>query len=210
MKITFLHHPKSWMTLEQAESFLPVLKKHASEEDIQLSESPDQEGDVLFALHYPALIDKEKFNLHKNNVVIHAADLPEGRGRSPIHWQVEAGQNKLVLSLFEMAEGADAGDVFFKSTLELDGSELLDEIRAKVIKAEINMIDEFLSNWPMQAQKQEGEGSVYPKRSSKDQELDTNKSIADNFNKMRVADNEAYPLWFTHLGQRYTIKIDKK
>ena len=198
------------MSHSQVETFLRVLKRHASDEDINLAEEPEKEGDILFALHYPVLISKDKFSLHKNNVVIHAADLPRGRGRSPIHWQVEEGENALTLCLFEMGEGADDGDIYFKSQMELNGTELLDEIRDKVIEAETKMIDKFLSQWPMEAKAQQGEFSSYPKRSSKDQELDPNKTIAQSFNKMRVADNDAYPLWFTDLGQTYEIKVKKK
>jgi methionyl-tRNA formyltransferase len=211
MKITMLVHGNSWFKRVDAERFLPVLTKHAGADNIFFKERPDEPGDIMFALHYPALIKPELLLMHKANIVIHAADLPKGRGRSPIHWEVEAGSNSIVLSLFEMGDQADNGPVYLKSKLVLDGTELLDEIREKVIRAEVDMVDAFLSCWPsIKPDVQQGEPSYYPKRTRENQRLDVNMTIAEQFNKMRVADNELYPLWFEHQGATYSLKIFKQ
>lgn len=209
MKITMLVHPKSWFTETTAAQFLPVLLKYASRQDITLAGKPSASGDICFALHYPALISSDLLRLHRSNVVIHAADLPLGRGRSPIHWQVEAGANSLPLTLFEMGDGADNGPIYFKSTLHLDGTELLPEIRTKVIEAEVDMVDTFLAQWPMKPSPQQGEGTVYPKRGRECQKLVPEKTIAEQFDRMRVSDNDLYPLWFEFRGARYELKIAK-
>lgn len=209
MKITMLVHPKSWLTSADVERFMPIFLKHTKASDIRIDEKPSAPGDICFALHYPVLIPTDLFKLHKANVVIHAADLPKGRGRSPIHWQVEAGSNNLTLTLFEMGDGADNGPVYFKKPLKLDGTELLPEIRSKVIDMEIAMVDEFLSRWPITPTPQQGEPSSYPKRSRDCQKLDPSKSIEEQFDRMRVADNEQYPLWFELRNTRYELKIKK-
>lgn len=209
LKITFLVHPKSWITAEDAARFLPVLEKYASSNDITLTPEPCNQGDVLFALHYPALIPLHLFPLHKNNVVIHGANLPDGRGRSPIHWQIEQGADEIVLTLFEMCAGVDDGPVYLRSTISFEGYELLPEIRQKIIGAEIAMIDEFLSEWPMLSSPQVGEPFYFPKRNRENQRLDPNKTIAEQFDKMRVADNEQYPLWFEHRGVVFQLKINR-
>lgn len=207
MKITMLVHSKSWLTQSDVKSFMQILRKYAKKDDIVVSNKPEGGGDVMFALHYPALISESLFPLHKNNIVIHGADLPKGRGRSPIHWQVEQGINDITLTLFEMGNGADNGCVYLKSTLELDGTELLPTIRHKVIQEELNMVDIFLSQWPMKSIEQEGEPSYYPKRTKENQRLDPDMTISEQFDKMRVADNEEYPLWFEYRGATYGLKI---
>jgi len=156
------------------------------------------------------LISEHLLSLHKCNVVIHGADLPNGRGRSPIHWQVEEGSNDIVLTMFEMGDQADNGPVYLKHLLRLDGTELLPYIRLKILKAESDMIDTFLSKWPMTPAEQEGEPSFYRKRNRDNQKLDPQKTIAEQFDKMRVADNEQYPLWFEHRGIVYELKIYSK
>jgi len=210
MKITMLVHPKSWFTHVDALAFKPVFMKYADESDIVFLPKPTTEGDILFALHYPVLIPEKLFSLHRCNVVIHGADLPTGRGRSPIHWQVEQGCGEITLTLFEMGDGADNGPIYLKHPLKLDGTELLPEIRHKIIKAEIDMVDIFLSKWPMRPTPQQGEPSYYPKRTRENQKLDPNKTIAEQFDKMRVADNRRYPLWFEYRGVSYELKIDGK
>ncbi len=189
--------------------FVPMLSKYADTQDISFYGRPTTSGDVCFALHYPALLSKEQRKLHKHNIVIHGADLPSGRGRSPIHWQVEEGKNEIPLTLFEMGEGADDGDLYLKDNLKLDGTELLPDIRLKIIRAEIDMIDCFLSNKPKPI-KQKGVPDYYLKRTRKNQKLDVNKTISEQFNKMRVADNNNYPLWFELNGVEYELRIHSK
>ena len=56
---------------------------------------------------------------------------------------------------------------------------------------------------------QEGEPTYYPRRKSEDSELDINKTISEQFDLMRVADNERYPSFFNFRGHCYKITIDK-
>lgn len=207
MKITMLIHPDSWLKYDLAVNFMPIFLKHADINDISFPPKPTIPGDVLFALHYPALIPPNLFHLHKHNVVIHGADLPEGRGRAPVHWQVEAGRCNIPLTMFEMGAGADDGPVYMRRTLRLDSTELLDDIRLKFLKVESEMIDTFLRHYPMTAYKQYGAPKYYPRRCRDNQKLDPTKTIAEQFDKMRVADNERYPLWFEHRGEIYVLKI---
>lgn len=207
MKITFLIHPDSWFKYNDAVNFIPMLSKYTDTSNINFSETIKDKGDVLIALHYPRLIPDALLPLHRYNLNIHGADLPQGRGRSPIHWQVEDGSNEITFTLFEISKGADDGAVYLKSQFLLDGSELLDHIRLKVIHKEIEMLDEFFSKFPLEAQSQVGEPSYYQKRDSTCQKIDPNLPIVAQFNKFRVADNEKYPIWFELNGIKYTLKI---
>jgi methionyl-tRNA formyltransferase len=70
----------------------------------------------------------------------------------------------------------------------------------------------FVARYPdivAAAREQEGEESFYPRRGPKDSQLDPEKSIKDQFNLLRVVDNERYPAWFELAGQKYTIEIKK-
>ena len=48
-----------------------------------------------------------------------------------------------------------------------------------------------------------------PKRTWADGELDINKTIKDNFNLLRVGNNDAWPSFFYHKGTKYILKIFK-
>ena len=72
------------------------------------------------------------------------------------------------------------------------------------------MILEFIKNKTIiQGKVQEGESTFYSKRGPKDSELDIDKTIDEQFNLLRVVDNERYPAFFRKNGQKYFIKIYK-
>ncbi|EOI4477321.1 hypothetical protein ACMT2A_000771 [Campylobacter jejuni] len=67
---------------------------------------------------------------------------------------------------------------------------------------------EFLELYPdIQAKKQVGKESFYPKRSPKDSELDINKSLNEQFNLLRIASNEDFPAFFYKDGKKFILKI---
>ena len=48
------------------------------------------------------------------------------------------------------------------------------------------------------------------RRSKKDSELNPKKSILENFNLLRVCDNENYPAFFKYKNEIFYLKIFKK
>jgi len=53
------------------------------------------------------------------------------------------------------------------------------------------------------------EESFYPKRTLADGELDISKTIQENFNLLRVGNNDAWPSFFYYKGVKYILKIFK-
>ena len=60
------------------------------------------------------------------------------------------------------------------------------------------------------SKKQIGKSNFNKKRSSKDTELIINKTIKQQFNNLRISDNEKYPSYFYYKDQKYIIKIYKE
>ena len=58
--------------------------------------------------------------------------------------------------------------------------------------------------------KQVGKESVYRKRSPKDSEMDPEKSISEQFNLLRVVDNEAYAAFFRIGNRYYELRISER
>jgi methionyl-tRNA formyltransferase len=56
---------------------------------------------------------------------------------------------------------------------------------------------------------QKGEESFYPRRKPEDSKLDLQKTLSEQFNLLRVCDNERYPAWFEENGVKFIIKIYK-
>ena len=165
-------------------------------------------GEVLCLLSCEKIF--KYLNYNDYNLVIHESDLPLGKGWSPLTWQVLEGKNEIPVTLFEAAESVDAGEIYSKEYLKLNGSELLPEIKDKQGKITIKLILLFLENFPMIGKEQVGESTFYDRRKAEDSKLDINKSIADQFNLLRVCDNERYPAYFSYKGSEYKILIEKK
>jgi methionyl-tRNA formyltransferase len=181
-------------------------------DDFKLSKFYDSdkiEGfDIVFILGYMKILPSDFLRRNALNLVVHESDLPNGKGFAPIQWQLLEGKNKITISLIEALETVDSGDIFLQNTITFEGSELHDEIRSKQAQATILIIDDFINMYPnFERKKQLGEDSFYPKRSKKDSELDANQSIIENFNLLRIGDNELWPSFFIHKDKKYLIKI---
>ena len=166
--------------------------------------------DVVFLLGYTAILTNDFLQRNSLNLVVHESALPKGKGFAPIQWQLLEGCTEITVSLIEVAEKFDSGDIFQQLKIKFDGTELYDEIREKQAVATIDIISEFLTSYPnISRSKQIGEESFYPKRTLADGELDISKTIQENFNLLRVGNNDAWPSFFYYKGVKYILKIFK-
>ncbi len=206
MKVAILTSENQWF-IDYAKELQNILKNASlffRHEEIESS------YDVIFILSYHRIIPKE-YLLSKHNIVIHASDLPLGKGWAPMFWQILEGKNNIVFSMFEASSGVDNGDIYMKKTLSLTGFELNEELRRKQASFIIEMCIDFLDKYDEYKKpvKQEGIETFYEKRDSKDSELDIHKSIDQQFNLLRIVDNDSYPAFFYKEGKKYILKIEE-
>ncbi len=167
-------------------------------------------GDIAFFLSCFEIIPQENLALNKHNIVVHASNLPEGKGWSPMSWQILEGKNEIAVTLFEAIEKMDSGDWYIKDKLILNGTELISEWQEKLGNKIVSMCIEYVKNYEtIPPKKQQGTESIYPKRTPKNSELDINKTIKEQFNLLRIVDNEKYPAYFEIGGEKYILKITK-
>ena len=167
-------------------------------------------GDVAFYLSCYELIKENILSRNKHNIVIHESDLPQGKGWSPASWQILEGKKEIPLTLFEISERVDSGDIYFKDKIYLDGTELKDEWQNKIVHKKLEMCLRFLREYiGSTPSPQKGTESFYPKRTPNDCMLDINKTIQEQFNLLRIVDNDSYPAFFEINGTKYKIAISK-
>lgn len=208
-RLTILvNNPEGWVQ-PLAKGFVEKLSRSLQARYVeQTADVP--EGDAAFFLGCSRIVPAEILRRNRLNLVVHGSDLPRGRGFSPIPWQVLEGSNRIPIVLFEAREELDAGPVYFKDAIELDGTELLDEIRLKTWEKIEALIERFLDGHrTVSPVPQEGTPTFYARRSRKDDEIDPARTLAEQFDHLRIVDNERYPAWFRHRGQRYVLKIFK-
>ncbi|MDC0043756.1 formyltransferase family protein [Candidatus Pelagibacter sp.] len=167
--------------------------------------------DIIFVLNFTKKIPSSKINLNSLYLVIHESALPKGKGFAPIQWQILKNKKKIVFSMFKLNDKIDSGPIVMQKKLYLNGNELYDEIRYLQAKKTFQMIKEFLKKYPnIKYQTQKGRSTFFKRRTHKDSELNINKSILNQFNKLRLANNEKWPAFFVHNKKKYILKIYKK
>ena len=115
------------------------------------------------------------------------------------------------MSLTKATNKVDAGEIYFQNFFTLDGTELSDEIREIQGNQFIKIIKNFLSEYPnIKCKKQTGVSNFNKKRYPKDSKLNINKTIKQQFNHLRINDNELYPSYFYYRSKKYIIKILKE
>ncbi len=168
-----------------------------------------EKGDILCLLSCEKIF--KNLELNSCNLVVHESDLPKGKGWSPLTWQILEGKNEIPITLFEATHKIDAGKIYAKEFISLKGHELLPEIKQKQGDLTIELILNYLKNYhTVKGLEQVGEETFYARRTSKDSELDINKTISEQFNLLRVSDNKRYPAYFVLNGIKYLLKIEKE
>lgn len=170
-------------------------------------------GDLCFMLGCGQIVRGDKLARHRLNLVVHASNVPRGRGWSPTTWLILEGHSTIPVTLLEAAERVDSGVVYAQEQITLDGTELINEWRGLLFKATTKLCRDFVEGYPVSASRfaeQNGEPSYYRRRTADDSALDPQSSIADQFELLRVVDNDRYPAFFEWRGKRYFLHIRRE
>lgn len=211
LKINIFTPENSWMRQysQKLYSFLSDNNYHVS----IANELTDETGDIAFYLSYPKILSSSQLKNFKNNIIVHYSNIPQGKGWSPASWQILEGKKNITLSLFEAAEKVDSGKIYLQDSITLNGTELIHEWQTLFGQKTVELCITFIENYPKIIQEgklPEGTESFYPKRTPKDSELNIHKSIYEQFNLLRIVDNENYPAFFYLNGEKYILKIYKE
>ena len=153
-------------------------------------------GDVCLLLSCGRLLSDDQLALHRHNLVVHESALPQGQGWSPMTWQILEGASTIPITLFEAVADLDAGPIYLQQQIALDGHELVEEWRALQAQATLKLCLVWLDRYHevvAAAQHQLGEPSHYRRRRSADSQLDPERSLVEQFNLLRVVDNQSIP-----------------
>ena len=93
----------------------------------------------------------------------------KGRGMSPHIWQILEGATSFPVTLLDCADPFDTSAVWNQKWMEFDGTELFDEIDAKIFDAELELMSWAIKNCAnTQPREQSGEATIYPRRTASD------------------------------------------
>ena len=209
--IIILTSKKSWF-LKYAYDLEKKIKSLNYNVKIFFDHTKIKESNITFILSYEKIIPEKYLIKSKNNIVVHASDLPKGKGWSPLTWQILNGKLNIPISLFEAEKKIDSGKIYIKDIVKTKKTDLLNELRLKLAKKTIELCLKFLKNknyFIFHSNKQKGKSSYFKKRIPEDSKINIKKTLIQNFNLLRVSDYDNYPSYFDYQNFKYKIKIEK-
>lgn len=211
MKLSILCSSKSHPVYPHLQKWL---EKHRTMHDVELMQKASElhGGDILFLISCSEIVKKTARSKYKKCLVIHASDVPKGRGWSPHIWQIIEEENVIPVTLLEAEDGVDTGNIWMQKKIELDGHELFDEINEKLFAVELLLMDYAVEHFETvrPVMQPDIKPTYYRKRSPEDSRLNPQKTIAEQFDLLRVADPNRFPAFFDLRGYRYRIVLQKE
>ena len=89
--------------------------------------------DLIITCAYGQIIPKELLEYPKLGCInVHGSLLPELRGGAPIHWAIIRGYKKTGITIMDMSEKMDAGDIISQASIKIDDDMILDTLYEKM------------------------------------------------------------------------------
>ena len=103
---------------------LPVFQPVKIKEAEAVAKLREFEADIFVVAAFGQILSKEILTMPKYGCInIHASLLPKYRGASPIQWAVLNGEEVSGVTIMQMDEGIDTGDILIQETVTLDAKE---------------------------------------------------------------------------------------
>lgn len=168
-------------------------------------------GDILFLISCSEIIGEKVKSLFRSCLVLHASDLPKGRGWSPYIWDILGGANELTICAIEATDPVDSGDVWKKIKISVPRNLIWSEINQLIFDAELQLMAYIIKNYNLvipTPQTLEGGISYCRKRTREDSEIDPKDSIENQFDLLRICDPNRFPAFVKIRGRKYKLLVE--
>ena len=211
-KVTFLLEKKNnWIF-----NYISELKKKLNNDkkyicEITYDYKKIKNQDIVIVLSYTKILPVVFLNQNKLNIVIHSSKLPVDKGFAPLSYQILRNKRKIFNTLFKITEKVDDGPIIMRNTFNTNNTDLYVDLRKKQAESILKLLIIFFKKYPkITFKNQKGKSTFNLKRTKKNSELDIKKSIKEQFNLIRICDNEKFPAFFYYNKKKYIIKIYKE
>lgn len=175
--------PGNWIRVEDVRSF--------TEDNLER-----WKPQFIFIPHWSHIIPEKIFSTYEC-VVFHMTDLPFGRGGSPLQNLIVRDIKETKISALKVVAELDAGPIYLKRELGLDGSAKVIFKRATIIIG--NMIEQIIKE-NLQPVAQQGVPVIFKRRTPSQSDLKAVVSINEAYDYIRMLDAEGYPHAFLETG----------
>jgi len=151
----------------------------------------------MFFLHWSWMVPSSIVDAFEC-VCFHMTDLPFGRGGTPLQNLIVRGHRETVMTAFRMTDELDAGPIYLKQPLSLEGS--AQEIYLRATEVSADMIARIVAEEP-EPLPQTGEVTTFTRRTPAESEITTDIEDPERLHDhIRMLDAEGYPPAFIRLG----------
>lgn len=146
-------------------------------------------AEKIFFPHWSHIIKPEVFNQFEC-IIFHMTDLPYGRGGSPLQNLIARGHKETKISALLCTKEIDAGLIYLKEPLSLDGT--AQEIFKRATKKIEKMIVDIITLNPKRTA-QVGEVVLFERRKAEESNLKPLNDLEKIYDYIRMLDADGYP-----------------
>ena len=142
-------------------------------------------------------------------LMLHPSPLPKYRGGSPIQNQIINGETESAVTIIEMTNELDAGDILAQESISLDGN--IKDILKRITRVGTRLTKRIVSGTITRRKQDETEATFYNRRKEKDNEITVREILSQDsqylYNKIRML-GDPYPCAYimTVDGKKLLIK----
>lgn len=168
-------NPSAWAYASDCESLNSILSFASPE--------------FIFFLHWNWKVPSSIWGKYEC-ICFHMTDVPYGRGGSPLQNLIIDGKTDTMVTALRMEEEMDAGPVYIKEPLRLDGR--AEDIYLRAGEISWRMIDYIISERPIPLP-QHGEPTFFTRRKPEQSALPQAGSLVEVYDFIRMLDAPTYP-----------------
>lgn len=160
---------------------IPVFQPRRIKDDEAVKKLREYEADIFVVAAYGQILSKEILEMPRFGCVnTHASLLPKYRGAAPIQWAIVDGEEQTGVTIMQMDEGLDTGDILYTSLVDITKEDTGESLFDKLAKTGATLITEALDRieeGDITPIKQDGSKATYAKILKKSMgELDFSKT----------------------------------
>jgi methionyl-tRNA formyltransferase len=163
-----------------------------SKQELNVELLRDLNPKFVFFPHWSYIIPEEIFN-NFQCIVFHMTDLPFGRGGSPLQNLISRGITHTKISAIKVVKEIDAGPIYLKKELCLNGN--AGEIFLRSSKIVTEMMEEIIETNPTPIE-QRGDPVYFKRRNPEMSNIWNLQQLEQLYDYIRMLDAEGYPKAF--------------
>ena len=169
---------------------IPVEQPERVREEAVWRKLAAYEPELIVVAAYGKILPKEVLELPPLGCInVHSSLLPKYRGAAPINWAILNGETETGVTIMEMAQALDAGDILAQRATPIDPEENVETLHDRLAALGAELLSETVqaigTGNAVAVPQNEGESTYAPMLSRELSPLDWNKSAKQLHNQVR-------------------------